>query len=120
MKDTPENRIKDAIKLAIGALPDLLLVSAPVGTFYTKAGTPIDIGIPGEPDFRFTFKGNIHGIEVGISGGFEVKVPGKKPRPNQAATHALFRSFGIQIYTVHSADEAFLAVADLRAKFGGK
>ncbi|QDP55284.1 MAG: hypothetical protein Unbinned400contig1002_14 [Prokaryotic dsDNA virus sp.] len=38
--------------MALGKLPHILIQRRNVGTFYTRAGTPITIGHPGEPDLQ--------------------------------------------------------------------
>lgn len=75
-----------------------------VGLFYTKDGTPIPIGTPGEPDWTFT-----HPEKPAI--WIEFKRPGKEPSQVQHEFIAKLKYFGYKAGWCDSVCE-FLCLVD--------
>ena len=110
-----ENDIQRRVLAAIGAEPDLILLRNNVGlaahtnentgkTYRTAYG----LGV-GSPDLVGIMK------PTGRWFCLELKVPGEKPRPEQARCLATWRSFGAFCAVVDSVDGAWSALARARA-----
>ena len=70
------------------------------GTFYTRDGRPVRIGIPGQSDLCG------HRPVDGRAWYIEVKKPGEKPRENQERFLRQMRDSGALAGVAHSVEEA--------------
>jgi len=119
---TPEGKVRKAVREAIGALDDVLLLANPVGMaiFFDEKTlderkVPYGLGAPeaeGGPDYVVALR-RPGGCQML---GLECKAPGESPRPNQREAHQRWTRAGIWMYTVQSGQEAELAIADARRR----
>ncbi len=117
---TPEAAVRQAVMDAIGALPDLLVMSNPIGTarFETERGRwrYVDYGLEvGSPDLVAMMPwvcGDVRGAQwIGL----ELKAPGKAPKPHQEECHRRWRAHGAWVWpAITSAAEAVEAVEQAR------
>lgn len=75
-----------------------------VGQFFTKYGSTVNIGHHGEADIRG------HRRSDGRAFYIEVKLPGEKPREDQAKFLAAMRNSGAIAGCAHSVEEALKIV----------
>lgn len=101
------------ILLDLGGEPGLLLWEHKTGRYRAPYSERwIDVGLPGSPD--------IIGFIAGSAGparfiGLEVKTGDATLSPQQRAFHAAAIQRGALIFTVHSVEEARLAITKARA-----
>lgn len=118
-----ETAIQNEIELAIGAEPDLLLLRNSVGkATYVSPSSGREYHVPyglgeGSPDLVGILRVDVASITVGIWLVLEVKPPEGELEPEQLKCHEVWRSFGVIVETVRSADEARAAVARARGLF---
>ena len=103
-KKREETRIQRAIEATLGHAPDITILrnNNGVATFDDGARVVYGLGV-GTPDLVCILQ-----LTPALAAwvALEVKVPGEEPEPAQRAAHALWRSLGVQVFTVHSVDEA--------------
>ena len=66
-------------------------------------------GFDGMPDRLVLFPG-------GRIAFAEIKAPGRKPRPVQAARHALLRDLGFRVYVIDSKDKVMEVIDDIQTR----
>ena len=76
-----------------------------VGQFFTKYGAKVNVGHHGEADIRG------HRISDGRAFYIEVKLPGEKPREDQAKFLKAMQSKGAIAGCAHSVEEALTIVS---------
>lgn len=134
-----EAAVRKDVEEAIGALPDLLLLSNPIGTaqFPTEKGKfrYVDYGLEvGSPDmvgllgYRLRYAGPVrpmigrlhqHDGHFWVRGaqwiGLELKAPGKVPKPHQKECHRRWRAHGAWIApAITSGAEALAFIEESR------
>ena len=77
-----------------------------VGQFFTRDGRIVHIGVHGEADIDGFRKGDAKAFQI------EVKMPGKKPRPDQLAFLEAMRSMGAISGWCTSVEEAIRIVEE--------
>lgn len=92
-----EQAIQNEILLRLGALPGLRLWRCNSGLAFGPSGARVKLLPPGHPDLAGVASG---GRAVFI----EVKAPGQRPRPEQAAFHAMLASLGARVFVASDAD----------------
>lgn len=120
---TPEAAVRKAVMDAIGALPDLLVMSNPIGTarFETEHGRYryVDYGLEvGSPDLVAMMPWMCPRA-LSVQGaqwiGLELKAPGKAPKPHQEECHRRWRAHGAWVWpAITSAAEAVEAIEQAR------
>ena len=79
-----------------------------VGTFQSVGGGKrhVSMGERGDPDYEVSRRYDPSTVGVNIQKFYiEFKAPGKKPRPDQLAMHALLSSLGFEVCVCHGIDE---------------
>lgn len=117
---TPEAAVRKAVLDAIGALPDLLVMSNPIGTarFETEQGRYryVDYGLEvGSPDLVAMMPWLCGDVQGAQWIGLELKAPGKAPKPHQEECHRRWRAHGAWVWpAITSAAEAVEAIEQAR------
>jgi len=136
---TSEAMVRQEVSDAIGALPDVLLLSNPIGTaqFPTERGKYryVDYGLEvGSPDLvammgyrqplvaalprssRIVFEGGIWWLRGAQWLGLELKAPGKAPKEHQEDCHRRWEAHGAWIWpAITSGAQAMAAIEEARA-----
>lgn len=95
---TPEGKIQREIEIVVSQ-HDGIPVRLQSGTFYTKQGVPITIGIPGIPDLMWLLPNN----RIVFC---EVKTPTGRLREDQKRFIEELHRLGFEAYVVRSKEEA--------------
>ena len=108
MKRNEEAKLQNKILGRFGAMPGILVFVNTVKTLPNPFGPGhLSFGLgEGTPDLVGSVDGRFC--------GWELKVPGKKPKPHQDAVHRAWRAQGAFVAVVHSEDEFEESVARAR------
>lgn len=112
MRKAPRNeeaKLQNKILGRFGAMPGVLLMANVVKTVPNPYGPGhLTFGLgEGTPDLVGSVDGRFC--------GWELKVPGKQPKPHQDAVHRAWRAQGVFVAVVHSEDEFEASIARARA-----
>ena len=104
-----EAKLQNRILGRFGAMPGILVFVNTVKTLPNPFGPGhLSFGLgEGTPD--------LVGAVDGRFCGWELKVPGKQPKPHQDAVHRAWRAQGVFVAVVHSEDEFEESIARARA-----
>jgi len=109
-----ESTIQNAIRLALGEEPDLVLWRLQPGGLSDATGRPIRCAPPGTADLCGILSLSVSGHRIGRWFSLEVKTRTGRVRPAQAQWGRLVRSFGGFYAVVRSVEDARAALAAAR------